>query len=129
MAIAPAFTPGNGNTIQRPRATRYDTTSRSLVIVAVPAADCSPRAPYTSTAAPRSPVNHDLCDVKRPSVHAVTCPVAVRLEVIGDVLEDRADLRAEQDQRADDDDGDQRDDQCILDQSLSRASESHASTC
>src|SRR5690242_6035566 len=50
------------------------------------------------------------------------CPAAARrmrgLEIIGDVLEDRLNLRAEQDERADDDDGHQRDDQRVLDETL-----------
>src|SRR5690348_2195041 len=50
------------------------------------------------------------------------CPAAARrvrgLEVVGDVLEDGRNLRAKQDERADDDDGHQRDDQCVFDETL-----------
>ena len=44
------------------------------------------------------------------------------LEVIADVLEDRGDLRAKQDKRGNNHDGYERDDECILDQTLSRLS-------
>lgn len=40
------------------------------------------------------------------------------LEIVADILEDRGDLRAKQDQRANDDDGDERDDERVLHETL-----------
>lgn len=70
----------------------------------------------------QSSVKHGACrrthEIAAPAKIGPSNFLCVELEVVADVLEDGGDLRAKQDQRANDDDSDERDDKRILDETL-----------